>query len=168
MFTALLPPSPQTLTCRPADVFDPDRFIDGRVKKYLIPNPSIFLPFNAGPRVCLGQQVRLPSNPLLTSHADLTHPMLLPSLLTTRCLSSSSGCCRTSTRSPLTRMHNHRERRVCLSGRQRDERLRETYLQSISPSLRRLALTHACVDSYLMRLSQDGIWVRMNEAPAPE
>jgi len=38
--------------------FDPDRFLDERVKKYLIPNPFIFLPFNAGPRICLGQQVR--------------------------------------------------------------------------------------------------------------
>ena len=37
--------------------FDPDRFIDERVQKYLTPNPFIFLPFNAGPRICLGQQV---------------------------------------------------------------------------------------------------------------
>jgi len=36
--------------------FDPDRFLDERMKKYLIPNPFIFLPFNAGPRICLGQQ----------------------------------------------------------------------------------------------------------------
>jgi hypothetical protein len=28
--------------------FDPDRFLDERVKKYLTPNPFIFLPFNAG------------------------------------------------------------------------------------------------------------------------
>jgi cytochrome P450 len=37
-------------------VFDPDRFLDERVKKYLTPNPFIFCPFNAGPRICLGQQ----------------------------------------------------------------------------------------------------------------
>jgi len=39
-----------------ADEFDPDRFLDDRVKTYLVPNPFIFLPFNAGPRICLGQQ----------------------------------------------------------------------------------------------------------------
>nr|BED42917.1 cytochrome P450 monooxygenase [Trametes versicolor] len=37
-------------------MFDPDRFLDERVQKYLLPNPFIFLPFNAGPRICLGQQ----------------------------------------------------------------------------------------------------------------
>lgn len=37
-------------------VFDPDRFLDDRLQKYLLPNPFIFLPFNAGPRICLGQQ----------------------------------------------------------------------------------------------------------------
>ncbi|KAF8332425.1 cytochrome P450 monooxygenase pc-1 [Amanita rubescens] len=36
--------------------FDPDRFLDDRVKKYLVNNSFIFLPFNAGPRICLGQQ----------------------------------------------------------------------------------------------------------------
>jgi hypothetical protein len=41
----------------PAEEFDPDRFIDERLHKYLIPKPFIFLPFNAGPRICLGQQV---------------------------------------------------------------------------------------------------------------
>ena len=39
-----------------ADNFDPDRFLDERQKKYITPNPFIFLPFNAGPRICLGQQ----------------------------------------------------------------------------------------------------------------
>jgi cytochrome P450 len=39
-----------------AEVFDPDRFLDERVHKYLTPNPFIFTPFNAGPRICLGQQ----------------------------------------------------------------------------------------------------------------
>jgi len=37
-------------------IFDPDRFLDHRLKKYLTPNPYIFVPFNAGPRICLGQQ----------------------------------------------------------------------------------------------------------------
>ncbi|KAF5374195.1 hypothetical protein D9758_004628 [Tetrapyrgos nigripes] len=36
--------------------FDPDRFLDERLQKYLTPNPFIFMPFNAGPRICLGQQ----------------------------------------------------------------------------------------------------------------
>ncbi|EIW84500.1 cytochrome P450 monooxygenase pc-3 [Coniophora puteana RWD-64-598 SS2] len=39
-----------------ADEYDPDRFIDERLHKYIVPNPFIFLPFNAGPRICLGQQ----------------------------------------------------------------------------------------------------------------
>ncbi|KAK0200210.1 cytochrome P450 [Desarmillaria ectypa] len=36
--------------------FDPDRFLDNRLHKYMTPNPYIFIPFNAGPRICLGQQ----------------------------------------------------------------------------------------------------------------
>jgi len=39
-----------------AEEFDPDRFLDDRVKEYLVRNSFIFLPFNAGPRICLGQQ----------------------------------------------------------------------------------------------------------------
>ncbi|KAH7875855.1 cytochrome P450 [Lentinula edodes] len=42
--------------------FDPDRFLDERVHKYLTPNPFIFLPFNAGPRICLGQQASFAYN----------------------------------------------------------------------------------------------------------
>ena len=37
--------------------FDPDRFLDERLHKYLVANPFIFCPFNAGPRICLGQQL---------------------------------------------------------------------------------------------------------------
>ena len=44
------------LTFPTAHEFDPDRFLDDRVKQYLTPNPFIFLPFNAGPRICPGQQ----------------------------------------------------------------------------------------------------------------
>ncbi|KAH7882561.1 cytochrome P450 [Phlebopus sp. FC_14] len=40
-----------------AEEFDPDRFLDERLHKYLTPRPFIFLPFNAGPRICLGQQL---------------------------------------------------------------------------------------------------------------
>ncbi|KAF7334357.1 hypothetical protein MSAN_02375000 [Mycena sanguinolenta] len=36
--------------------WDPERFIDERLHKYLTANPFIFLPFNAGPRICIGQQ----------------------------------------------------------------------------------------------------------------
>ncbi|KAG8706591.1 hypothetical protein FRC08_000954 [Ceratobasidium sp. 394] len=39
-----------------AEEFDPERWIDERLRKYVTPNPFIFLPFNAGPRICLGQQ----------------------------------------------------------------------------------------------------------------
>ncbi|KAF7314609.1 Cytochrome P450 [Mycena kentingensis (nom. inval.)] len=39
-----------------ADEFDPNRFLDERLHRYLVSNPFQFLPFNAGPRICLGQQ----------------------------------------------------------------------------------------------------------------
>ncbi|KZT21756.1 cytochrome P450 [Neolentinus lepideus HHB14362 ss-1] len=39
-----------------AEEFDPERFLDDRLTRHLTPNPFIFLPFNAGPRICLGQQ----------------------------------------------------------------------------------------------------------------
>ena len=45
------------LTTTKVEEFDPDRFLDERLKEYLLKDPFIFLPFNAGPRICLGQQV---------------------------------------------------------------------------------------------------------------
>ncbi|KAJ7022794.1 cytochrome P450 [Mycena alexandri] len=39
-----------------AESFDPDRFLDARLREHVVANPYCFLPFNAGPRVCLGQQ----------------------------------------------------------------------------------------------------------------
>ncbi|KAJ7464368.1 hypothetical protein FB451DRAFT_1340818 [Mycena latifolia] len=41
--------------------FSPDRFLDERLKTYLLKNSFQFLPFNAGPRICLGQQVSFSS-----------------------------------------------------------------------------------------------------------
>ncbi|QRV92984.1 cytochrome P450 family protein [Ceratobasidium sp. AG-Ba] len=39
-----------------AEAFDPERWLDERNEKYVLANPFIFLPFGAGPRICLGQQ----------------------------------------------------------------------------------------------------------------
>jgi cytochrome P450 len=39
-----------------AAVFDPERFLDPERVRILTANNFIFLPFNAGPRICLGQQ----------------------------------------------------------------------------------------------------------------
>jgi len=41
-----------------AHIFDPDRWLDGRLSRY-IAEPFIYIPFNAGPRICLGQQFAL-------------------------------------------------------------------------------------------------------------
>ncbi|KAK0438217.1 cytochrome P450 [Armillaria borealis] len=49
-------PLPTLTPHPPALEFDPDRFLDSRLNKYLTPNPYIFIPFHAGPRICLGQQ----------------------------------------------------------------------------------------------------------------
>ncbi|ELU36963.1 cytochrome P450 monooxygenase pc-3 [Rhizoctonia solani AG-1 IA] len=49
-------PAGATIFGPDADEFDPERWLDDRLKKYVTPNPFIFLPFNAGPRICLGQQ----------------------------------------------------------------------------------------------------------------
>jgi cytochrome P450 len=72
-----------------ADEFDPDRFLDERLHKYLTPKPFIFLPFNAGPRICLGQQFAynemsfmlirlLQSFSSITLHPEAQHPDTLP------------------------------------------------------------------------------------------
>lgn len=45
------------LISREAEEFDPDRFLDYRLHKYLTPQLFIFLHLNASPRTCLGQQV---------------------------------------------------------------------------------------------------------------
>ncbi|KAK2462197.1 hypothetical protein APHAL10511_005785 [Amanita phalloides] len=69
--------------------FDPDRFLDDRVNDYLVKNPFIFLPFNAGPRICLGQQFAyheisfmlirlLQSFSSITLSTESTRPDLLP------------------------------------------------------------------------------------------
>lgn len=41
-----------------ADVFDPDRWLDDRLKIFTS-NPMIFTPFSAGPRICIGQNYAL-------------------------------------------------------------------------------------------------------------
>ncbi|KAJ3713073.1 cytochrome P450, partial [Lentinula raphanica] len=64
---------PTDLWVPDALTFDPDRFLDERVHKYLTPNLFIFLPFNAGPRICLGQQVRryLRADTFFSFHIEL-------------------------------------------------------------------------------------------------
>jgi hypothetical protein len=56
LFLIFEPMSPVPMFCLSASIFDPDRWIDERMK-LVTRNPFIFLPFNAGPRICLGQQV---------------------------------------------------------------------------------------------------------------
>ncbi|KIJ47965.1 hypothetical protein M422DRAFT_28506 [Sphaerobolus stellatus SS14] len=41
-----------------AHIFDPERWLDSRLTRYTS-NPFIYVPFNAGPRICLGQQFAL-------------------------------------------------------------------------------------------------------------
>ncbi|KIK65139.1 hypothetical protein GYMLUDRAFT_39531 [Collybiopsis luxurians FD-317 M1] len=38
-----------------ADVFDPDRWLEGERLSRFVSNPTMFTPFSAGPRICLGQ-----------------------------------------------------------------------------------------------------------------
>lgn len=66
------------LTLDVAEEFDPDRFLDERLKKYLLKNSFIFLPFNAGPRICLGQQVCISfHDPLRRELMNYNYSMLI-------------------------------------------------------------------------------------------
>ena len=40
-----------------ANVFDPERWLDERALRHQSPGSLSFVPFSAGPRVCVGQQV---------------------------------------------------------------------------------------------------------------
>ena len=60
--------------CCAALSFNLERLIDERVQKYFVLNLFIFLPFNAGPRICLGKQVHRHISLQLT-----TTPHILPS-----------------------------------------------------------------------------------------
>lgn len=98
-----------------ADLFDPDRFLDERLHKYLTPNPFIFLPFNAGPRICLGQQVRYDPH----SHTGRVGDDGC-SLRTTKYPTSSFGFCSRSIPSHWTSKRNVFPRQI--GPRQRDEK----------------------------------------------
>ncbi|KAJ7362894.1 cytochrome P450 monooxygenase pc-1 [Mycena albidolilacea] len=52
--------------------FDPERFINERAQRYLVANPFQFLPFNAGPRICLGQQISFVIIRLLQNFSTLS------------------------------------------------------------------------------------------------
>ncbi|KAG8730102.1 hypothetical protein FRC11_007420, partial [Ceratobasidium sp. 423] len=51
-----------------ADEFDPERWLDERLKKYVTPNPFIFLPFSAGPRIRVDQITLAPDAQPRGSH----------------------------------------------------------------------------------------------------
>ena len=63
---------PRRMDVHAAEEFDPDRFIDYR-KALLTSNPFMFLPFNAGPRICLGQQVRKTFPPPIEDVTSVTY-----------------------------------------------------------------------------------------------
>lgn len=97
-------------------MFDPDRFLDERLKIYLTPKPFIFLPFNAGPRICLGQQVC--ARRWFCLDLDLK-PVPDISSPTTKCLSFSSDCYRNSLHSSITLSFALRSLRHRKNGRMR-------------------------------------------------
>ncbi|KAI0791316.1 cytochrome P450 monooxygenase CYP63 [Abortiporus biennis] len=49
-----LPQRNKVLWGEDAEEFDPDRWLDSRLKRFT-DHPSMYLPFSAGPRICLGQ-----------------------------------------------------------------------------------------------------------------
>ncbi|KAH6905109.1 cytochrome P450 monooxygenase CYP63, partial [Coprinopsis sp. MPI-PUGE-AT-0042] len=55
MFFPLLTQRNKALWGEDADDFDPDRWIDPQRIAKFVGNPAMFLPFSAGPRICLGQ-----------------------------------------------------------------------------------------------------------------
>ncbi|THV02579.1 cytochrome P450 monooxygenase CYP63 [Dendrothele bispora CBS 962.96] len=55
MFLPLLTQRNKSLWGPDADVFDPERWIDPRRTARFVANPTMFTPFSAGPRICLGQ-----------------------------------------------------------------------------------------------------------------
>jgi hypothetical protein len=95
-----------------AHEFDPDRFIDERLAKYLVPNPFIFVPFNAGPRICLGQQVTV----FISCSPQQGIHQRYHSSHTTKCLSSLSVSSRGFRRSHSQRMRNRLTPNHPLSG----------------------------------------------------
>ena len=86
--------------------FDPDRFLDKRLHKYLVPKPFIFLPFNAGPRICLGQQVM--TRPLEPSIVVVNGHCSCASLHTMKPRSSSFACYKHFPAFRLRRTHSPR------------------------------------------------------------
>ncbi len=107
--------------------FDPDRFLDERLQKYVTHNPFIFMPFNAGPRICLGQQV----SPVLHFYGSALTRNRGSSLRTTRHLTTWYACCRTSPPSAWPVRCNHPSRFPRKFGLQRQLRdRRETWIRS--------------------------------------
>ncbi|KAA1476745.1 cytochrome P450 [Dentipellis sp. KUC8613] len=110
--------------------FDPDRFLDARLGKYLTPNPFIFVPFNAGPRICLGQQF---------AYNEV-------SFMLTRLLQAFSGVALAPDAQPAA---SHPPRAwAALGGR--------AAVEKVWPR------------SHLTMYAAEGLWVRMEEAPAAE
>ena len=96
---------------------DLDRFDYDRLNRYDLPNPFGFLTFFAGPRICLGQQVR--HGGCVSDDAHWLPCGIVYSSRTTRYRSCSSACCSTSIVCRWTRLPNRRRRARLRSGRRR-------------------------------------------------